>query len=274
MTISDKERAYIEIYKGNDDKSVRKIYPDIPEGTEWYYATDLSYNNVNHFLNFIADPDSVPFDKVSLYHIEDMVEMVKALIHVSCEYALERPQPKEILYRFENSRNIPSYEKGELPSLKSTSKSSSESTVFDYQNAVALAFKTEGFCPFLSVDDVIDGGVFSDEKEILFPPFIKVQLTDDYSYTRSGDFQIVKVKDDFKEEGYIDKNQLEELYIDTMKNIEKTYYRDRKNKEVSEELSNQTFVIYNYLREYARNMFREYKQKYEQKHQKEAEKQY
>ena len=276
MALTNKELAYLEIYKNsNAEEAVQKIHPEMDSIYAFLYTGSINYRNINIFLSFISDPDSVPYKDVNIRYIEDMIDMIKSIIHASCEYALSNPLRQKYLYRFENENNVPAYERRELNSFKSTSASSSEATVFDYPNTTSFAYEVNtGFIPHVSIDSVIDGGMFSDEKEILFPPFLHIFLTEEYNDTHSGPYRIARIEDHFDDESFINQEELDRLYQDAISKVEHIHNRDQKAGIVSEELSNTTFVIYNYLREYARNMFREYKQKYEQKYQKEEGKQY
>ena len=120
MTISEQELNYLQIYKGKDEEeALQRLHPEMSPTLAFLYSSYLSYRNVNAFLSFIASPESVPLDNLHVRMVGDVVEMIKSIIHASCEYALENPPRQRTLYRYEHKNNLPSYYKQEITSMKS-----------------------------------------------------------------------------------------------------------------------------------------------------------
>ena len=157
MELTEEEKRYIRIYKGVDDYlariNVSSMEPLKQLKVRLRYD-QLSYRNINMFLNFINNPDAIKLDYVMVEDVNDIVEMIKSLINVSCKATLSY-QPQETLYRYENINNINTYANGNLSSFKSTSWNISSAEEFKKYNTVLLEYNIGGFCPVIPIDKVI-----------------------------------------------------------------------------------------------------------------------
>lgn len=261
------ETAFLQIYKGNNqEEAIQKLDPTIPKELLFIYDVVWGYENINKFMSFLSDPTSIPIQDIYVRRVEDMIEMVKSIIHASCEYALENPIQNKKIYRYENNKNLECYEKGEIPCMKSTSQSHSEATVFHYKDTTPLVYQIEdGFIPYIAMEEVVEGEFFKDEKEILFPPFLKVEKTDQMENTWSGDYQVIKIKDSFDDIVYVDTEEQEKTFQEAMKDFEECFSEAKKRGEVTPELLEKITIIRDYIRDNARKMYAFYQTKYQMK---------
>ena len=255
MELTEEEKRYIRIYKGVDDYlariNVSSMEPLKQLKVRLRYD-QLSYRNINMFLNFINNPDAIKLDYVMVEDVNDIVEMIKSLISVSCKATLSY-QPQETLYRYENINNINAYANGNLSSFKSTSWNISSAEEFKKYNTVLLEYNIGGFCPVIPIDKVIDGGLLSDEHEFLLPPYLDCYMEGN------------KVKVGFNDDNKIDEtdyNYYNMIYMFNKDSFTEQFKQDKEKGIASEQLKEQCEILKGLLSTYARLNYRHYEQLY------------
>ena len=147
---------------------------------------------------------------------------------------------------------------------KSSSKSNSEIAVFDKPDHVGLTFDTEGFIPYIDVDNIVRSSVFSDEKEILFPPCVGGSFTGTSEDHHGIHFTGVKLHDEFSESDYFDPESSRQLYEKTKKDFLKELHECREKGEVSDNLRTYCSVVASYVYSHLREMYNKYSRVYNQ----------
>lgn len=212
----------------------------------------------------MLNPNVKLLSELNMPDLDGQLDMIITLSDVACRYALENPKIYyDYLYRMESDYNKNNYgEENMTLSFKSTSKSGSEVFTFNYEGTYGMAFKVDGFVPYIDIDKVIDGGIFSDEKEILFPPFLNNYITGDFitSYkTYNKSFQEVVLHDDYEE-------NVGDNSISISDEVKSSFYTElskcKKSKEISPELK--TYCSYIGLALYSkiRTMYKKYNDVY------------
>lgn len=260
FNIEERALAFLRIYKGVEtDEDLANVFSSSAYG--FLTKTFLNYRNINLFLNFLSNPNSVSIMDLKICNVDEMIEMIESFVDVSCEYALNDGNLDRVLYRYEDKRNINGYTDGSFSSIKSAScKPRTIKYTFGSDFTVPLAYQVYGFCPYIKIDDVLGTSLFSNEEEYIFPPFIGCELTDDYvnDYQDTDSFRIISVKDDYLG---VDSAKLEEsfhIFNSCKKDFQEVFRRDRKNGFVSDELLELSKNVHDYLRNYARNKYHIY----------------
>jgi len=262
MELTAKELAYLELYKGLDE-GIKVLHPEAPEGYEWIYTMQYNYETINTFLTFIATKDIRLLKKVRIKNLDNILDMIITLSDVACRYAFENPLYYQNLYRYENRKNLENYELDGLTlSFKSTSKSESEASVFDYPNTKGLKFRAFGFIPYIDVDKIVKTNLFSDEKEILFPPFVGAFLSSETERDYRGEYPVVQLFDSFDDgdqystEAYKTAfNTVKDSFIEELKEC-------KEKSEVSSELSTYCQLLFSYLYNTTRVNYKKYADMY------------
>ena len=200
MECTKKELGYLELYKGIEE-GMDLVSPDLSETLKFYYSTSYNYKNVNALLSFVFSKDPKLLDEMEpLPRLNLSLDMAFTLSEMACKYALDNPVMMNHLYRMENENNLNNYmEGGMTTSFKSTSKSKSEILEFNRPGNVGLSVDVVGFIPYLDVDEIARGTIFSDEKEILFPPCVSGMFTGLKESANGVNFQNVCFRDDFED---------------------------------------------------------------------------
>jgi hypothetical protein len=260
MEFTEKEVGYLELYKGIED-AMQVVRPDLSEVKRFYYSTSYNYKNINALLSFIFSKDPKLLDKMEILpRLNLSLDMVFALSEMACKYALENPVMMNHLYRMENENNLNNYmEGGMTTSFKSASKSKSEVLEFNTPGNVGVSIDVIGFVPYLDVDAIVRGSVFSDEKEILFPPCVSGMFTGLKENANGVNFQNVNLRDDFEDK--LDYDYSSEFEI-ASKKFAGEVMECRKTGEVSEELSTYCTAIGSYIYARLRNMYNKYHEMY------------
>ena len=266
MKLTPKELGYLELYKGID-AGIDAIRPDVKPEQRWFYAVDYNYSNVNNLINFAFTKDPNLLKHLHVWDLERVLDMVFTISDVACRYAIENPQMPYYLYRMENRNNLNNYEEGGMTlSFKSTSKSNSEVLVFQDRDAVGLTFDTEGFVPYIDVDRIVRGSVFSDEKEILFPPCIQGHFTGTSEEHHGVNYAGVQLYDTFEKERITTPEQAKKLFDHVKGKIVGEIMDCEKKGEVSENLKTYCSVLATYIYSNLRSMYHKYANIYEQKY--------
>ena len=229
--------------------------------------SQLTYENMNFFMNFLNNPSNELLNRIEINNLDEMIDAIKTIIDISCKYALNEGNHDRTLYRYEDSRNIDGYKKGQLSSIKSTSiKPGGIKFDFGRSNKKALSIKSLSFCPYIKIDDILKNKAlysafnFSNEQEYILPPYINCILTDMYEEDRmhTDNYRIVFIDDNYSDadpekmvDSYQDDNNYRNSYINLLS-------RDKNQGIISEELKIATQAINNYLREYARCQYSKY----------------
>ncbi len=268
MELTDKELGYLELYKEKKD-GIKRLNLNINEKLEDYYSIIFGYQNINRFMNFLATKnpqlmEKLNIDKFQKDFFENLLDMIYTISDIAGRYALENDQYHDELFRYENKENLKDYEEGySTCSFKSTSTSDVESTVFNKPDTVPLVFKTEGFVPHINIDSIVDTNIFSDEKEVLFPPFIKGILTGEKEKHNLWEFYEVRIDDSFslfdEEDAYTDYKQ---MFNSIKEDFTNEFNNCKKNKIVSEKLKTYCDITYKYLYRTIREMYMDYNAKY------------
>lgn len=262
--INENQLSYLRLYKSTEtQEDVKRIYGynDI--------HTSLGYKNINLFMNFLNNPTPELLAVVYVEHIDKMVDEIKALIDISCEYALNEGEIEGRIYRYEDARNIDGYKKGELSSLKSTSdKPSTIKFTFEGENTVPLAIKAPTFCPYIKIDEILSFNRFSNESEYILPPYVSCVLTNEYEYDRfrNDSYRIVRINGDYYN---ADPNKMASSYHEYnqyKKSYDNLFYNDKRKGTISEELMIATNTINEYLKQYARCQYLKYNELYNVKY--------
>ena len=257
MELTEKEKMYLKIYKGADDDYLKQYETSNMEPLERLNIRlryiQLWYKNINVFLNFIKNPDANNFKNLIVEDVGEIVDMIKTLIDVACKASLYYPI-QDCYYRYENIQNLNSYKDGLLSNFKSTSWNVSSAEEFKKNNAALLEYNINGFCPFIPVDKMIDGGLFSDEHEFLFPPYLDCNIHDNNVEVGFSD------KEDIDETDYNLYNMM--FLLSTKDNFNEQFNKDKSAGKVSEELREYCENILQYLYTYARLNYRVYEQEY------------
>ena len=268
MELTEKEIGYLELYKGKS-KGIKKLDLIINEKLEGFYSYVFEYQNINRFMNFLATKD--PLLMENMYtdifkrdFLENIIDMIFTISDIACRYALDNRQYYDCLFRFENKNNLKDYEEGNSTnSFKSTSTSDSESSVFNKPDTIPLVFKTNDFIPHIHIDEIIDINEFSDEKEILFPPFIRGILTGKKEKHNYWEFHEVRIDDSFS---IFDEEQDFTNYGQMFDSIKADFTNElnncKKNKIVSDKLKSYCDIIYKYLYTKIREMYIDYSIEY------------
>lgn len=259
MKITDKELAYLELYKGIED-AFSIIRPDISKDMCWYYATDYHYKQVNSLMTFIYTKDPNLLKELVITDVDGVLDMIFTLSDVACRYAIEKKTMPYHLYRMEHKNNLNNYGMGGMMlSLKSTSKSKSEVSVFESNDTVGLSFDCNGFIPYIDVDNIVRTNVFSDEKEILFPPCIGSTITGNKENVYGKEFTNILLNDSFSDT--YDSNY-KELYDSIKKDFITELHKCSRNGIVSDNLNSYCTVIGSYIYSNLRNMYNKYSKIY------------
>ncbi|MBE6150448.1 MAG: hypothetical protein E7162_01335 [Firmicutes bacterium] len=265
--VDNRTLSFLRIYKGGEvDSDLEEIFPDSP--LAFFAGTSLDFSNINRFMNFLENPRGVELKGLYVDHLDEMVDMVKSLVDLSCEYALNNGNVDRVVYRYEDMRNLKGYQNGYLTSLKSTSdKARTIAFTFgsDYTNP--FLYKVNGFCPYMEVEKILGECNFSNEDEYIFPPFIKCELTDEYEedYNKTDYYRVVNIKDDY-EDGDYDLDSLSSAFESVKDRFEVKFGEDKENGAVSDELCELSSHIRNYLKGYSRNKYKEYYELYKRKY--------
>jgi hypothetical protein len=263
MELTEKERIYLELYKGINQNGMDALHPEMNPNLRAVYSHLYSHNNINAFINFVNKPTKDLLQKVIVDEVDGMTDMVLTLSDLACRNALEHPLAAEELYRMENTNNLHNYdEEGTLTSFKSTSKSDQEVQIFNKPDTVGLSFTTEGYIPYIDVDKVIKPSYFSDEGEILFPPGIKGSFTGNSTTSNGTHFTEVKLKDDFEKE-HNDPNKTNFAYYAKQKELVAEVLACRSTNNISDKLITDCNIVANYMNTKLRNMYSTYKEFYE-----------
>lgn len=257
LFLSEEECAFIKLYKASsDDNDIELLFGD--SASSFFLTHDLSSENINKFLIFLNNPTNDLLREVSFGEISKMIEMVLRLVDACAEYAVVAGPIERILYRSEDARNMPSYNTGEIVSMKSTtSKEAIAAYTFDYSGTDKVVYKVYGFCPHILVEKCVDGGYFGNESEYLFPPFIHCKLKDEEHITDRGYtfYKAVEISDDFSfyDEDVLSVESAE--FNETVASFKRVVITDRKSGIVSEEAKALAEIINKSLRSYARNKY-------------------
>lgn len=248
MKLTPEEKTYLEIYKGdmdNGEKALKNWKEELTPFESFYYLMQLSYENLNAFINFINNPQDAGLKSFHIYKLDIVMTMILKTIDVACRYALQNNDLDGLtLYRYEQKKLMPSYSNGELCSFKSTSFSSSEAEVFNHgDTSVLLEYNIVGFCPYIKMNDLTDSGYFGDEKEYLFPPYLACGV----------DGNSVDIFID-----YIHEEVDQEALAVAKNNFVKQLFADQEKGVVSEELKKYCNSINSYLRSNAKTMYETY----------------
>ena len=257
MELTEEEKMYLKIYKGVGDEYFNNVDTSNMKQNELVNLKlrqmQLWYQNINLFLNFINNPDSINIKNIMVEDVSDMVIMIKSLINTSCKSALFY-EPQDTFYRYENINNLNGYKDGYLGSFKSTSWNTSSAEEFKNNNTTLLEYNHNGFFPFIPVDKIIDGGLLSDEHEFLIPPYLDCNI-----------------KDNKVEIGFYDNNNLDEndyayhdmmFLMSTKDGFNQKFNEDKENGIVSNELKEYCKEMKEYLSTYARLNYRKYQELY------------
>lgn len=262
MELTKKEMAYLELYKGLDE-GVEYLHPEANKDFRWFYGMEYNYRNINSFLSFIFSKEPKLLEHINIINLDNIMDMIFTISDVACRYALENPVMPYHLYRMENRNNLNNYgEGGMTTSFKSTSKSNSEITVFQEDNSIALTFDTEGYVPYIDVDRIVRTSVFSDEKEILFPPCVGGSFTGIEEEQHGIHFTGVQLYDEFNESDYIDPESNRQLYEQIKKDFLKELDECKKTGEVSDNLRTYCSVVSSYVYSNLRQMYKKYARVY------------
>ena len=237
MELSDEERTFLHFYKGNYDVAVKEL-------TNWkgniglaemgHYTSQLKYENVNLFLNFINNPTVELMNKVKISKVDYLIEMVLCLTELASRCAYKGYQYGGVFYRYEDKRNLKSYKSGVIPSFKSTSFDRRAVEIFKKPGRKLLEIETAEFCPCLPIDALITNHM-GDEYELLFPPFIDC-------YEENG--KLIFHVDENKKEENINWEKAQE----SANNFDEQFQKDKERGIVSDKLREYCKEIYNFLR--------------------------
>jgi len=268
MKLTPKELDYLELYKGIHGAG-KNLFPNAKEDSLWFYTIGLNYKAVNSFLTFVFDKTPALISDINVRDLDYIMDMIFTLSDVACRYALENPEiDYRKLYRMEHKNNLNNYGEGGMTlSFKSTSKSSGEVEVFNTENSVGLAFDIDGYVPYIDVDNIVRSSVFSDEREILFPPCVVGMLNGQEEvagYDRH--FAGVTLCDNFEDGEYLDTESYKASY-----EIAKPYFKAEIEKanetgEISPELSTYCTVVSSYIYSRLREMYNKYANVYKENH--------
>lgn len=262
VELTNKELGYLELYKGKEE-GIKYLYPNIKENMYWYYAIDYKYKNINSFINFVFTLNPKLLKDMIVWNMDGILDMIFTLSDVACRYALENPITFTNLYRMEHKDNLNSYDAGGMTmSFKSTSKSNSEVTVFEEKDSVGLKFETEGFIPYIDIDRIINGSIFSDEKEVVFPPCIQSYFTGEKENHHHIDFTCLKLQDDFKTDWNsfeTDKTVFEQIKKDFVNEMNMAI----KTGVVTEKLTEYCQLVSTYIYQTLRNTYQKYANYYQ-----------
>lgn len=137
-----------------------------------------------------------------------------------------------------------------------------EATVFNYPNSKGLKIRVSDFITYIDVDKIVKTNIFSDEKEILFPPFVGAFLSGEIEKDYIREYPVVQLNDSF-EDGDQYTAQAYKIYIDTIKDeFSKELKKCKENKEVSSELSTYCQLLFSYLYNMARANYKKYADMY------------
>ena len=176
MELTKEEKAYLEIYKGeHEERALKEWKGELPLFEKGLYLIQLSSKNINFFVNFINNPTNEILGKLAVYDLDIIFVMLMELSKLACKCALEDNYDMD-LYRFEHPNNIESYNKNKLCGFKSTSYSREAVEIFNKGNNQLLMFHTKDFCPHIPINRLTDMGMFNDEYECLFPPYLNCSI--------------------------------------------------------------------------------------------------
>lgn len=257
LFLSEEECAYIKLYKSSsDDSDIELLFG--ASASSFFLEHDLSSENINKFLLFLNNPSNDLLREVSFREVSKMIEMVLKLVDACTEYAMTAGPIERVLYRSEDSRNMPTYNTGEIVSMKSTtSKEEIATYTFNYDGTDKVAYKVYGFCPHILVEDCVNGGYFGNEAEYLFPPFISCKLKDE-KYVSNRDYtfdKVVEISDDFSFDSTDALSVSGDEFNEIVARFKRAIITDRKSGIVSEESKALADIINKSLRCYARNKY-------------------
>ena len=274
MDLSFSENIFLHFYKGDFEylENIDKIYPDIVnypaqnyslfysmfpniEKGKTFCEMSLNNENINAFLNFLNNPVSNDFyRKIDISFFDGIIDMIKALIDISCKYALNNPDSC-ILYRVENKYNIDSLYNGFLGSFRSTSYKSFDSGELDCfmnENSINTVYKFDGFCPRIDVDRLISSRM-GDEKEVLFPPFLDCYFDDN---------NVINVSFNDNNSNLDDLNFFEILVSLEKENFGKCFIEFQRTGIITHEFMKLINYFKDYFKLYAKNKYKEYSDYY------------
>lgn len=159
------------------------------------------YSVINAFL--YSGGRTLPYDVNNGEDLRELLDVIESLYSLACKYGSTHRIPKT-LYREEGFTEdmVTAYAKnGSQPtewvtdSFKSCSTNRAETDVFKTKNSHKLCIRTDELIsgdrniPFIDVERLLPSHYFSDEKEIIIPPFISMLI---YSMSKdsSNDYEI------------------------------------------------------------------------------------
>lgn len=263
MELTKKELGYLELYKGLPE-GLKYIKPELDESIGWFYQLNYSNNTINCFLNFIFTKDANLLKDVDISDLNDTLDMIFTISDVACRYALENPDINYRLFRYEHINNMDNYGRGNMTfSFKSTSRSDSESTVFNYPNTKGICIDTINYVPYIDVDHIVRSSPLSDEKEFLFPPCIKSMTTGQVDHLHGKDYENVVLIDYFNEnydtDGRAAVDSVEHDFVSEL-------FKCKSNKEVSDRMISYCDIVGKHIYNTLRNMYHNYAMEYINKH--------
>ena len=261
MDLTKEEINYVKIYQGRTSN----VGTDNPDK-----LAQLQHENINRFLRFIKDPDSVDLKDIKISNVQDIIYMIHTLCELAgksaIEFKLNRDEFYQTLidrsfYRYENVNNLPNYNEGCLSNFKSTGINKSNIAWFASADKILLNYKMKGFCPIIPVNIIvnrsskidIESAWFDDEQEYLFPPFLDCRI--EGNNTEVGIFKEDTFDTSDVESCMIACHEIEEKF-------NQKFEEDQKAGIVSEQLKKYCKVIYQYLYTFSRIGYNHYKEIY------------
>ena len=263
MSLSKYDLLLLKLYKGSaSHEDIKKVYGEDLDIVDLVNIDiSIGYENLNLFLNLINNPTAELFEKVNLTNIELMMDAIKRLIDISCEYSLKNGSLNDSVYRSENINNRASYFMNNyVSSFKSTSLiDRTAKRMFGKENTYFIKYNLNDICPYIDMEK-IPVGYMEGEMEILLPPFLQINI--EYDKEMVVDEEIVKgdfinVVLDYENENdmYISNNDIINAINDIKK---KSYSHNDLNYEDYETINK----IKLYLKKYATQKYNDFIDEY------------
>ena len=183
---SEDELDVLRIYAGRKPK---KTVPYRSLVNEAVHYQENGNREINTFLG--SGGKSMPDSLFNGKQLREFIERIETLFGIACKYGATHIIPN-VLYREENQPQdfMPSEETGQAvvsTSFKSCSTNESETEVFKTRDSKTLRLTSSSEfnvkkIPFINVNALLGSdSVYSDEKEIIIPPYLLMYLNEDES---------------------------------------------------------------------------------------------
>ena len=221
---------------------------------------NINENSYRVFNSFLRSRCKELPDKqlTSVAGLKEFIHNIEVLFEVACKYGSDNKFPDQ-LYRegilaqdafYNDMQNVITNQ------FFSCSKNERETTVFKTEDSIPMTICSNGlYTPFIDVNILLRSShYFTDEKEIVIPPFLNMSVLDYQEGIRALlMMDSLVVFDDLEDVSISD---------DILDNIIKIYSKMKKNPEDIELYDRYTNLVYEYIKTNCYKLYKKYEEEY------------